>query len=390
MGTAQKNEETYLTRPFIVLSLLNFLLYCIFYLQMMVAASYTMDVLKGAPWVAGTAAGIFLLSAMVARLFTGRYIEQIGKVRLMRWGTLFFLIIIPLYYFVNNAPFFIGLRLLHGLGLGVATSAIATIVVNIIPESRQGEGMSLYSLSAILAMGVGPMIGMFLYNHFGFRMILHLCMALGILSGIGVCTADVPDLPVAKEKLKDFGHGFASFFEKSALPISFISMMMFLAYSSLSSFMVSYVREIGLVQAGSFFFLVYSILIVISRPPIGRLFDRKGQKVILPAFVSFAIGLFMVSRAHSGWQLLLAAAFIGVGFGNLNSLCRTISVHGLPAHKLGLASSTCLAISELGTGFGPFVLGLLLPALGYRGIYAFLALEVLAGMAVYLKWYGLR
>ena len=390
METVQRKEETYLTRPFLVLSALNFLLYCIFYLQMMVAASYTMDVLKGAPWVAGTAAGIFLLSAMVARLYTGRYIEQVGKVKLMRRGTLFYLLVLPLYYFVDNAPFFIGLRLLHGIGLGIATSAIATIVVNVIPESRQGEGMSFYSLSAILAMGVGPMIGMFMYSRFGFRAILHLCLVLGVLSGIGVLTADVPDMPVAKEKLMDFGHGFASFFEKSALPISFVSMMMFFAYSSLSSYMVSYVREIQLVQAGSFFFLVYAILIVVSRPPMGRLFDKKGNKVILPAFVSFSFGMFLVSQARSSWVLLLAAAFIGFGFGNLNSLCRTIAVHGLPAHKLGLASSTCLAISELGTGFGPFILGILLPILGYRGIYAFLALEVLAGMGIYIKQYGLH
>ena len=357
---------------------------------MMVVTSFTMDVLKGAPWVAGVAAGIFLLSAMVARLFTGRYIEQIGKVRLLRWGTIFYLAVLPLYYLVDNAPFFIGLRLLHGIGLGIATSAIATIVVNVVPKSRLGEAMSFYSLSAILAMGIGPMIGMVVYSRFGFRMILHLCLIFGALSGIGVFTANVPDLPVAKEKLKDFGHGFASFFEKSALPISFVSLMMFFGYSSLTSFMAPYVRTIGLVRAGGIFFLVYAVLIVVSRPPMGRLFDKKGNKVILPAFVSFALGLLLVSLATSGWQLLCAAAFVGFGFGNLNTLCRTIAVKGLPAHKLGIASSTCLAISELGTGFGPFVLGMLLPVMGYRGIYGFMAVEILLGMGIYIKRYGIH
>lgn len=384
----EAKQEKYLTRPFVILCVLNFLIYCIFYLQMMVAASYTMDVLKGEPWVAGTAAGIFLLSALVARLFTGRYIEQMGKRRLMQWGTVFFLLVIPLYYFVDSAGFFIGLRLLHGLGMGVSTSAISTIVVNLLPKSRQGEGLSIYSLSAILAMGVGPMIGMFLYTRFGFVIILHLCLALGIASAVGVFTADVPDLPVDKDKLKDFGHGLAGLFEKSALPISFVSTMMFFAYSSLTSFMASYVKTIGLAQAGGFFFLVYAIFIIFSRPPMGRLFDRKGNKVILPTFISFALGMLLVSQARSSWMLLLAAAFIGFGFGNVNSLGRAIAVHGLPHHKLGIASSTYLAVSEIGTGLGPSVLGFLLPVLGFRGMYGFLAVEVLAGMALYLKKYG--
>ena len=57
----EKGRPSYMTRPFMALSALNFLLYGIFYLQMMVAAAYTMDILGGAPWLAGIAAGCFLL-----------------------------------------------------------------------------------------------------------------------------------------------------------------------------------------------------------------------------------------------------------------------------------------------------------------------------------------
>ena len=165
----EKGRPSYMTRPFMALSALNFLLYGIFYLQMMVAAAYTMDILGGAPWLAGIAAGCFLLSAMVARLFTGRYIEQLGKKRMMVWGSLFYILVVPLYYFVTNAPFLLPCGCCTWPGAGVSTSAIATIVVNLLPPERQGEGLSFFSLSTTLAMAVGPMLGMYLYANYSFR-----------------------------------------------------------------------------------------------------------------------------------------------------------------------------------------------------------------------------
>ena len=300
----EKGRPSYMTRPFMALSALNFLLYGIFYLQMMVAAAYTMDILGGAPWLAGIAAGCFLLSAMVARLFTGRYIEQLGKKRMMVWGSLFYILVVPLYYFVTNAPFFITLRLLHGLGLGVTTSAIATIVVNLLPPERQGEGLSFFSLSTTLAMAVGPMLGMYLYANYSFQMILHACMILGVLSAVVLLTAKIPDLTVDPSKLKDFGKGISGLFEKSALPISYISILMYFAYSGLSSFLASYVKVIHLVHAGSLFFLVYSILIIVSRPPMGRLYDRKGAYVIIPTFLVFSLGMLLLSQARWEWMRL--------------------------------------------------------------------------------------
>lgn len=384
----EKGRPSYMTRPFMALSALNFLLYGIFYLQMMVAAAYTMDILGGVPWLAGIAAGCFLLSAMVARLFTGRYIEQLGKKRMMVWGSLFYILVVPLYYFVTNAPFFITLRLLHGLGLGVSTSAIATIVVNLLPPERQGEGLSFFSLSTTLAMAVGPMLGMYLYANYSFQMILHACMILGVLSAVVLLTAKIPDLTVDPSKLKDFGKGISGLFEKSALPISYISILMYFAYSGLSSFLASYVKVIHLVHAGSLFFLVYSILIIVSRPPMGRLYDRKGAYVIIPTFLVFSLGMLLLSQARWEWMLLLSAVFIGFGFGNFSTLGRAIAVRGLPPHKLGIASSTYIAVSELGTGFGPFILGLLIPLTSFRGVYVFLALDILAALGLYLKWYG--
>ncbi len=384
----EKKRESYLTRPFLVMSVMNFLVYSIFYLLMMVVAPFSMDILHSEPWVAGLAAGCFLLAAMVGRLFTGRYIEEIGKRRLLLWGTIGYILVMPLYYFVDSAPFFVGLRLLHGIGLGVSSSAITTIVVNILPRSRQGEGLSAFTLSAMVAMAVGPMIGIMLYHQLGFTAILHICMGQSLLLLISLFAFSIPDLPVAPENLKKFGSGFRGLFEKSALPISFVGTLMFLAYSGLSGFMAAYARQIHMTEAGGLFFVVYSIVIIVSRPPMGRLYDRWGQRVVVPTYFAFALGLLLLSRAETSLVFLLSAVFIGFGFGNFNTLARAIAVRPLPNYKWGIASSTYLAISEVGSGLGPFLQGIFLPYLGYRNLYLSLAMVTLLAFALYVRSYG--
>ena len=112
-------------------------------------------------------------------------------------------------------------------------------------------------------------------------------------------------------KLKDF-------FEIKAVPISIIIAIMGFAYSGILSFITSYAKEIDLMEAASFFFIVYAVFILISRPFTGRLLDQKGDNIVIyPALLLFVIGLVILSQAHHGFTLLLAGALIGLGFGTV-------------------------------------------------------------------------
>ena len=75
-------------------------------------------------------------------------------------------------------------------------------------------------------------------------------------------------------KLKDF-------FEIKAVPIFIIIAIMGFAYSGILSFMTAYAKEIDLMEAASFFFIVYAVFILISRPFTGRLLDKKGDNTVI-------------------------------------------------------------------------------------------------------------
>ena len=66
----------------------------------------------------------------------------------------------------------------------------------------------------------------------------------------------------------------SDFFEKTAIPISILVGIAGFTYSSVLSFLTSYAQEIDLVSAASFFFVMYAVFLLASRPFTGRWFDQ--------------------------------------------------------------------------------------------------------------------
>jgi MFS family permease len=185
------------------------------------------------------------------------------------------------------------------------------------------------------------------------------------------------------------GFKWKNIFEVKALPISIIMAIMGFSFSSILTFLTAYTREINLIDAASFFFIVYAVFILISRPFTGRLLDNKGANlVIYPSLIIFALGLVLLSQAHYGFTLLLAGAIIGLGYGTFFSCSQAIAVKESPRHRVGLATSTFFICVDGGVGIGPFLLGYTIPILGFRGLYAALAVVVYACIFLYYLLHG--
>ena len=133
--------------------------------------SYAIDKFHASTSIAGLVASIFVIGVLIGRLGTGRIIEDMGSKRVLIVGAIFFIITSALYFIAINLLLLIIIRLLHGIAYGVASNAAGTIVAQIIPHSRRGEGIGYYSMSTILAMAIGPFIGIFLIQHADFKMI---------------------------------------------------------------------------------------------------------------------------------------------------------------------------------------------------------------------------
>ena len=357
---------------------------------MVIIAIYAMNELYAAPSLAGLASGIFLIASLLSRVFTGRVMEQVGKKKMLDIGVVIYFLVTLLYFWANTPTVLCVIRFLHGMGLGIAMTSAATIAATIVPRQRQGEGISHFNTSITLGSAVGPLIGLYLYQYSGFRSVLYLCLLLTGISYLIMMFIKVPEHKASGEKdLQRNVPEIRNYIEFSALPIALIGLIVFFSYSSIISFLSSYANYLQLNDAGSFFFFVYSLAIILSRPFTGRWFDNKGANVVMyPAFLCFAAGLGIASQASQGFTLLLSAVFMGFGFGTFSPIGQALAIQSLPRKRIGVATSTFLAIAEVGIGIGPFFIGVLIPLTGFRQLYILMAGIVILAMILYYFWYG--
>jgi MFS family permease len=385
------NKPKLWTKNFLIITAANFFLYFTFYLLMVTMSLFASERFHATPSEAGLASGIFIIGTLISRIFSGRHIERIGCKRMLYIGFTLFLITTCLYILVNSMAMLLLNRFLNGASMGIASTATGTIVSKIIPSGRRGEGTGYYTLSLTLAAAIGPFLGMLISENASFYMNFVVCIAFLVVSFIAVFFVEVPKLEFAKKQLKKEKESFSihNFLEIKAVPISIISALVAFGYASILTFLTPYVKEINLTYAGSFFFIFYAVFVFISRPFVGKWLDTKGENFVMyPAILIFAIALFIISVTSNGLILLLAGALVGIGYGTVSSSCVAIAIKISPKHKIGLANSTSFIFQDLGVGFGPFILGLFISPIGYRGLYLMMAVVVAITMLLYYFLHG--
>lgn len=379
------------SRDFIIVSSSNLFLYFTFYLLMSTISVFAIDEFNASTSEAGFAAGVFVIGTLIARLFSGRYVDTLGPKKMLYIGFIFILITTFLYFAINNLIVLYIIRLLHGASLGIATTATGAIVARIVPPDRHGEGIGYYALSITMAAAVGPFLGMFISQHAPFSVNFILCAFLVIISFLFSIFLRVPQVELTNEQLEETkGFKISNFFEPKALPIAIIAVLIGTGYASILSFLNSYAIEINLVDMASFFFIFYAAATLVSRPFVGRWFDMKGENTVMyPAFLLFAAGLVILSQAQiSGLFLLLAGILVGLGYGTFMSSAQAIAVKESPKHRTGLATSTFYIFLDGGIGIGPTVLGLFIPFIGFQGLYIVMAGVVIVSGILYYVLHG--
>lgn len=380
-------KEKLWTTTFVVNMLLNFIFYLVFYLPTVVIGTMAMERYHASASIAGILSGIFIVGGFIARLWAGNNMKRLGAKKLLYIGTLIYFLLTFAYFFVHSVVLLLILRLVHGLGFGIAATASGTLAGAIVPSSRRGEGIGYYALSVTLSSAVGPFLSMFLYRTSGFYSLIWLSALLLFIALVGIFFIHVEKTTDSSNSVDNKVHkkfAWSNYFEKETLPISLIAFLIGISYSSILSFMDAYARNIHLSEAASFFFLVYAITVLLSRPITGRVFDGFGDNFVMyPTYLFFALGLLLIGFAHSGWMLLLAAIFIGLGYGSFSPFGQAIAIRNSEAHRLGITTSTFFGFMDMGVGFGPFILGMFMPLLGYRNLYFASAILALLIAVIY-------
>lgn len=135
---------------------------------------------------AGQAGSMFLVfaAAMFAvGPFHAYLVDEYKRKHVLLYSTLVMLAAVWGYALVDSYTKFLLLAAVQGACFGLATTAGITVAIDITTSARRSAGNMVYAWAARLGMLAGVLLGIEMYQMYGFRMVTYLSVAAG-LAGI--------------------------------------------------------------------------------------------------------------------------------------------------------------------------------------------------------------
>ena len=98
-------EKSLWNRDFILDTGINFMVYLIYYLLMVIIAVVAKEDMHASLSEAGLASGIFIVGTLLARLQFGKAIELYGRARSLYGGIIFYLLTTVCYFYLTTSLF---------------------------------------------------------------------------------------------------------------------------------------------------------------------------------------------------------------------------------------------------------------------------------------------
>ncbi|MFB9276130.1 MFS transporter [Cohnella cellulosilytica] len=387
------------TRAFIALSVSSLLLFL--NLQMMLSAfpTYVKNEFGADDLTVSLVTSLFALSAIAARFLTAALMRRFGRGTLLYAGLAIAAAVTGVYVLADSIGSLLLMRVGYGIGFGMASTIVPTLVSQMIPSDRMGEGIGYFGLSTSLAMSIGPMVGLNVFREAGFNSLsvvatLTLLIAFPLLlltrsvpsdrKRRGAQTAEAAAEPArAKREARPAKSGART--NGQLLFPACLNVLLAITYGGVLSFIALYGESVHLEQVG-LFFLFNAVTIIIVRPVSGRLFDRRGHAaVLIPAVVCVIASLTVLSYATTLPLLIVSALLYGLGFGAIQPTLQAWMLRVSAPEQYGTANSLFYNATDLGVASGAFILGAISSATGYGEMYRYAA----GFMVLFLVVYGI-
>ena len=299
-------------KDFIFLILSNFLMYITYYAILSSLPIYLVNELHATKTQVGIVVGAYTIASVLVRPFSGFALDRFGRRTVFLLALVIYSLLFAGYLVAITIASIILLRFAQGLTWGFTTVSGSTIAVDIIPESRRGEGIGYFALSTTLGMSVGPVVGLFISHQWGTTTMF---IAGCFISVASVACAYAVNLRKRFMIGKRIPLKWESMFNKNAIRPSLNVFITMIAYGGLLSFIALYGSEIG-IQNSSLYFLIFSVGIAAARLTAGKVFDKKGpRKIITLCIILLIIGFPLLALAKDAVLFYISAIIIGFGNG---------------------------------------------------------------------------
>lgn len=343
--------------------------------------------LSGSDLDAGLAMTYFQIGTILCRIFAGRLIDGFNKRIVLLISTALFFIIMGLFNFTTSLEAVFVLRGLHGVVFALGTTVMATLAVLVLPPNRKGEGVNMFAIFSNIAMVLGPAIGLYALSSYGS---MALYIFLTVMTGLAMVLSNI--IPLSKEltlpkQSKYKGWHIFQFIENKSLPWALMGLFIGFTYSGVLVFIPIELNSMGAGIWGSAFFAIFALMIIISRPIVGKIYARYGSKIIIYTGLGlFILGLFGLGLAITPLAILFTAPLLGLGYGAAQPAFQALAIQSAPIERAGVSTATYFLALDISVGAGSVILAVLASAWGYQYLYMFTALVMVIALALYHIW----
>ncbi|WP_368240397.1 MFS transporter [Clostridium paraputrificum] len=332
---------------------------------------------------AGVMTGAFTLAALFIRIVAGKMLDKIGRRKVLMFGVGITVLSTVAYLLTNNIYIIIFLRVMQGVGFGISSTAIATIVTDVTPESRMLEGIGYSGVGITITTAIGPSIALALVgeNYDKFNVLFIVTAAVALFTILLSFKLSYKEVVSKKEEGTCDGEGIS--ISKIIIP-SIVLFIAAVAESTILAFAALYGIELGFSNIG-LFFTINAMGILASRLFINQIVNKLGTNVVVSSGVLiFADSIFGIAVTKTYIMLIIMGFLCGVMVGSLLPIVNLLILDSASKSSRGMANAIYYALIDGGYGIGSIMWEQVVVACGYRWIYAYSSISLVVAFLIFV------
>jgi MFS family permease len=321
----------------------------------------------------GFVMGCFAIGLLLSRFWLGKLADQHSRKIVVLIGTIVAFLAPLGYLFLHSILGLMAIRAFHGISIAAFTTGYNALVTDISPVKQRGELMGYMTLAVPLGMSIGPALGSWLKEDFGYWA-LFLVSSLAGLLGFILASQVREDSKEIREEENSSDLPLRNFRELMSSPSlsvpTLILLLDGLLFGTLVTFLPLFIDAIKIELTAGLFYTAAAMASFASRIFIGKASDRYGRGLFITlSLICYGLSMILLAYSNSPQVFLIAAVLEGIGGGILIPTILALITDRCHPGERGKVYAFCIAGFDVGVALaGPF-LGFIAEALGYRDLF---------------------
>lgn len=333
---------------------------------------YMMEELRQPSVVAGLVGAVYAVACIFSRMFVPKLEQKIGLGRTIKVAFPLFLGLFLPYIVTTDIRLIFLLRFVSGICYAISHTSLMSIGIQCLSPSRKNEGIAYLSAVGMTSLAIGPYIGINVLQLWGYHgLFLFSCLAFvpGVVLLYLIRLPKMEHLHPAEQP-----EAKTSFISKylavEILPLCFAALILAGCFSTVTSFIAAYALSMNLFSVSAYYFLFLAGSAILTRLASGKISRLLGEmRLVYLCYLGSALGYVVLSLARGTVLMMASAVLIGASAGFITPTLQIIAVRNKPQNRVSLIAATYMTFMDLGSGLGTYMIGALIPLLGYARFY---------------------